>query len=95
MSDFKNIHLEKVLKSHNIENNEALMTAYRSKRDEVREDLKLNSAPISFRLIHSGSYKKRTAVNIKFDMDLVIPFKKEEMSIHWKLYSKSLPDIFW
>lgn len=78
MSDFKNSHLEKVLKSHNIENNEALMTAYRSKRDEVREDLKVKFGTVIFRLIHSGSYKKRTAVNIKFDMDLVIPFKKED-----------------
>lgn len=71
-------HLDCVLKSHNIENNESLMTAYRSKRDEVRESLKEKYKDRIYRVIHSGSYKKGTAVNIKFDMDLVIPFKKNE-----------------
>jgi len=76
MSQSKNNHLACVLKSHNIENNEDLMAAYRKKRDEVREDLKVKYAGLIFLIIHSGSYKKKTAVNIKFDMDLVIPFKK-------------------
>lgn len=74
----KNEHLGCVLKSHNIENNESLMIAYRSKRDEVREDLKKKYEGKIYRIIHSGSYKKKTAVNIKFDMDIVIPFKKDE-----------------
>ena len=73
----KNKHLEFVLKSHNIENNEDLMTAYRKKRDEVREDLKTKYNDEIYRILHSGSYKKKTAVNIKFDMDLVVPFKKD------------------
>jgi hypothetical protein len=72
----KNKHLDCVLKSHNIENNESLMKAYRAKRDEVREDLKAKYTDSIYRILHSGSYKKRTAVNIKFDMDLVIPYKK-------------------
>lgn len=74
----KNKHLNCVLKSHNIENNESLMSAYRTKRDEVREDLKERYEGRIYRIIHSGSYKKATAVNIKFDMDIVIPFKKNE-----------------
>lgn len=74
----KNKHLNCVLKSHNIENNETLMTAYRTKRNEVREDLKERYKGRIYRIIHSGSYKKGTAVNIKFDMDIVIPFKKNE-----------------
>ena len=77
MSIDKNKHLDCVLKSHNIENDEEHMKAYRAKRDQVREDLKAKYAEIIYRLIHSGSYKKRTAINIKFDMDLVIPFKKD------------------
>ncbi len=78
MTDFKKNHLSDVIKSHNIENNETLMAAYRTKRDHVREDLKIKYAGEIYRLIHSGSYKKNTAVNIKFDMDLVIPFKKAD-----------------
>jgi hypothetical protein len=77
MSEQKNKHLTCVLKSHNIENNESLMKAYRKKRDEVREDLKGRLGTQIYRVLHSGSYKKKTAVNIKFDMDLVIPFKRD------------------
>ncbi|RYY87997.1 MAG: nucleotidyltransferase [Chitinophagaceae bacterium] len=77
MSDYKNKHLECVLKSHNIENDTSLMKEYRKKRDEVREDLKSKFGSDIYFIIHSGSYKKLTAVNIKFDMDLVVPFKKE------------------
>lgn len=77
MTEDKSEHLRCVIKSHNIENNEKLMTAYRTKRDEVREDLKKKYTNQIYRIIHSGSYKKKTAVNIKFDMDLVVPFKKD------------------
>lgn len=77
MAKDKNKHLDCVLKSHNIENNEDLMTAYRDKRDAVREDLKAKYGSDIYRILHSGSYKKKTAVNIKFDMDLVVPFKKD------------------
>lgn len=76
MAKDKNKHLNCVLKSHYIENNEALMKAYREKRNEVREDLKVRYGADIYRILHSGSYKKKTAINIKFDMDLVVPFKK-------------------
>ncbi len=71
-------HLGCVLRSHNIENNADLMVAYRAKRNEVRDDLKEKFKGKIYRIIHSGSYKKATAVNIKFDMDIVVPFKKGE-----------------
>lgn len=83
----KNKHLDCVLKSHNIENNETLMISYRAKRDEVREDLKLKFGNEIYRVIHSGSYKKKTAVNVKFDMDLVIPFKKATADTLANIYS--------
>lgn len=73
----KNKHFDCVLASHNIENDAELMKAYRGKRDQVREDLKTKFSGKFFRMIHSGSYKKWTAINIKFDMDLVIPFKRD------------------
>lgn len=88
MSDFKKNHLADVIKSHNIENNETLMTAYRNKRDQVREDLKAKFGSKIYRLIHSGSYKKKTAVNVKFDMDLVIPFKKEDADSLESIFSE-------
>lgn len=87
MAKDKNKHLECVLKSHNIENNEELMTAYRNKRNGVREDLKNKYSGAIYRILHSGSYKKNTAVNIKFDMDLVVPFKKDEADTLEKIFN--------
>lgn len=87
MAKDKNKHLECVLKSHNIENNEDLMKAYRKKRNEVREDLKAKFNDDIYRILHSGSYKKMTAVNIKFDMDLVVPFKKEGADTLEKIFN--------
>jgi hypothetical protein len=93
MSTDKNKHLDCVLKSHNIENNEDLMAAYRRKRDSVRDDLKKKFEGQIYYVIHSGSYKKMTAINIKFDMDLVIPFKKDSVDSLEKLYN-DLYDYF-
>lgn len=76
MAKDKKQHLDCVLKSHNIENNEQLINNYRSKRDEVKTDLQDKYKGKIYNLINSGSYKKKTAVNIKFDIDLIIPFKK-------------------
>jgi hypothetical protein len=86
MSEIKNKHLSCVLKSHNIENDEDLMEAYRSKRDQVRTDLEERYDGKIYRILHSGSYKKKTAVNIKFDMDLVVPFDKGEVDTLKELY---------
>jgi hypothetical protein len=88
MSEKRNQHLSCVLKSHKIENNEDLMKAYRKKRDEVREALKAKYGSRIYWMIHSGSYKKFTAVNIKFDMDLVVPFKKEEAETLKQLFDE-------
>ncbi|WP_018612324.1 hypothetical protein [Segetibacter koreensis] len=87
MSEYRNRHLDCVLKSHNIENNEDLMTAYRNKRGKVREDLKKKFEGEIYQILHSGSYKKFTAVNIKFDMDLVVPFSKDEADALEKIYN--------
>ncbi|SFE39939.1 hypothetical protein SAMN05518672_1062 [Chitinophaga sp. CF118] len=88
MSKYKNEHLDCVLKSHKIENNETLMIAYRAKRDEVREQLKAKYAGRIYRVLHSGSYKKFTGINIKFDMDLVIPFRRNEAGTLEELYNE-------
>jgi hypothetical protein len=88
MSEKRNQHLACVLKSHNIENNEDLMKAYRKKRDEIREAIKKKYGSRIYWVLHSGSYKKFTAINIKFDMDLVIPFKKEEAETLKELFAE-------
>lgn len=78
MATDKSKHLNCVLKSHNIENDTDLINHYRSKRDEVKEKLQEKYKGEIYTPFNSGSYKKKTAVNIKFDIDLIIPFKKDE-----------------
>lgn len=90
MAKDKNKHLDCVLKSHNIENNEALINKYRKKRDDVKEDLLQKFKGLLYTPINSGSYKKKTAVNIKFDIDLIIPFKKDGADTLEKIFG----DIF-
>lgn len=88
MSEKRNQHLACVLKSHNIENNADLMKAYRKKRDEIREAIKAKYGSRIYWVLHGGSYKKFTAINIKFDMDLVIPFKKDEAETLKELFDE-------
>ncbi len=72
----KNQHLECVLKSHNIENDKDLIDKYREKRDEIKQKLSEKFNGDIFTPLNSGSLKKHTAINLKFDLDIVIPFKK-------------------
>jgi hypothetical protein len=78
MATDKNKHLECVHKSHKIENNENLMESYRSKSREIKTDLLEKYKGQIYNPFNSGSYKKATAVNIKFDIDVIVPFKKDE-----------------
>jgi hypothetical protein len=73
---YRNKHLECVIKSHNIENNEALIEAYRKKRNEIKEAIENKYTDTIYSPLNSGSLKKHTAINIKFDMDIVVPFKR-------------------
>lgn len=73
----KNLHLEKVLETNDINKLENL-DRYIEKKNDVKDALathysdKKASDPID-----SGSYAKGTAINRKFDIDCCIPFKKK------------------
>lgn len=69
-------HLDCVLKSHNIENEEALIRAYRTKRDEIKNAIEQEFTSEIYAPMNSGSLKKHTAINLKYDLDIVVPFKK-------------------
>jgi hypothetical protein len=92
----KNKHLDCVLKSHRITNEEALLMKHREKRNEVRECLLREYGSRMYSPFDSGSYAKNTAVNTKFDFDLIAPFKRnahntlKEMfdEVHGLLYEK-------
>lgn len=76
MSQEINKHLSCVLSSHNIENDKKLIQAYRDKKKELKVALSGKFGSDIFHCFDSGSYKKSTAVNSKFDLDIGIPFKK-------------------
>lgn len=78
MSTEKNQYLDAVLKSHNIELDETKIEAYRSERKKVKEALEAHYGSKMYSPLNSGSYAKHTAINTNFDMDVVIPFKRNQ-----------------
>lgn len=76
MSKEINQHLNCVLKSHNIENDSDLITAYRNKKSDLKDALINKFGSDCYYPFDSGSYKKSTAINSKFDLDICLPFKK-------------------
>lgn len=92
----KHDYLEKVLESHKMKHVDDFVSKHTTKRDEIRSELQSNYTGKIYTPINSGSYAKHTAINSKFDLDIVVPFKRdafdtlEEMfdSVHDFLYDK-------
>jgi len=72
----KNKHLDCVLSSHKITNEQALLVKHISKRNEIKEALEIKYESNLYSPFNSGSYAKNTAVNLKFDFDLMAPYKR-------------------
>lgn len=70
-------HLQKVLETHKMSNIEDLLEKYKARKNEVKQALEENYKDNIYNPINSGSYAKHTAINIKFDLDIVVPFKRE------------------
>jgi hypothetical protein len=86
MATDKNKHLDCVLSSHKITQEEKLLKKHRDQRTEVREFLQEKYGNNIHNPFDSGSYAKNTAVNTKFDFDLVIPFKKSSSTTLKEMY---------
>jgi len=77
MSINKNKHLGDVLESHKMSHVDDLLTKYKKKRDEIKDALEEKfKDEILTRAINSGSYAKHDAINIKYDLDVCQPFKR-------------------
>jgi hypothetical protein len=72
----KNLHLESVIKTHQITKEENLLSKHKERNKEVREALEEKYKENIYSPFNSGSYAKNTAINTKFDFDLVAPFKR-------------------
>lgn len=70
----KNEHLNCVLSSHKMRHIQSLVDKHKTKRDELKIALEKHYKSGMYAPINSGSYAKHTAINIKFDLDIVAPF---------------------
>jgi len=55
---------------------ESSVEKYKEKRNSIKEALEERYGSDIYGPFNSGSYAKHTAVNCKFDLDLVVPFKR-------------------
>lgn len=72
----KTTHLDSVIKTHQISKEESLLSKHKEKNTEVKEALQKNYGDKMYSPFNSGSYAKNTAMNLKFDFDMVAPFKR-------------------
>src|SRR5437868_4793793 len=87
MATDKAKHLDDVLVSHKISKEETLRDKHIAKRNEVTDELKEKYGATLYEPFNSGSYAKHTAVNKKFDFDLIAPFKRDSFSTLEKMYT--------
>ncbi len=73
----KKEYLQNVLETHNMSHIEKLLDKYKSKRDVVKEAIEEKYTSDIYNPINSGSFAKHTAINNKFDLDIVVPFKRD------------------
>lgn len=72
----KSQHLESVIKTHQITKEKQLLDKHVQKKNEIKGALEEKYGSNVYTPFNSGSYAKNTAINTKFDFDLVSPFKR-------------------
>jgi hypothetical protein len=87
MATDKNKHLTDVLTSHKVSKEQALLDKHKAKRDEICDALVEKYGIDIYSPFNSGSFAKNTAVNIKFDFDLMAPFKRSAFDTLEKMYT--------
>lgn len=86
MATNRSQYLNDVLTTHRIAKEQNLLDKHKSKRDEIVSAMKEHYASDLFEPFNSGSYAKNTAVNKKFDFDLMSPFKRNAFSTLKDMY---------
>jgi len=75
MSFDKNKHLKEVLETHKMHHVQDFVNKVKKRREEVKGKLQDRYGSDKYSSFGSGSFAKHTAINVKFDLDLVEPFK--------------------
>jgi hypothetical protein len=81
----KNAHLQNVLETHRMSHIDELVQKHVSRRDEIKEALEEKFSDM-YSPFNSGSFGKHTAINTKFDLDLVAPFKRNTFDTIEKMF---------
>ncbi|WP_284462379.1 nucleotidyltransferase [Chryseobacterium sp.] len=89
----KSKHLESVIKTHQITKEESLLNKFKNRNKEVKESLEKNYGANIYSPFNSGSYAKNTAINTRFDFDLVCPFKRNAFGANGTL-KEMYEDVF-
>ena len=86
----RNQHLQDVLESHRMKHVQTFVDKMTSRKNEIATFLKEQYGSDAYDTFNSGSMAKHTATNIKFDMDIVIPFRHEAFDTLQGMYD----DVF-
>lgn len=86
----KSEHLQSVLDTHKMAHIDELVTKHKNKRDEIKEALEEKYSENIYSPLNSGAFGKHTAINIKFDLDIIVPFKKNSFSTLQEMFD----DVF-
>jgi hypothetical protein len=80
MEETKHEYLQRVLETHKISHISDLIDKYKAKKDDVKTTIEGNYSISIYNPINSGSFAKHTAINCKFDLDVVVPFKRNSFA---------------
>ena len=97
MADYKSDYLQEVLETHRMKHVNETLEQYRAKRREIRDFLITEYGTNIYEPFNSGSYKKFTAINTKFDLDLIAPFKYSSFSTLESMFndvSERIKEVF-
>lgn len=70
-----NKHLQEVLDTHKMKHIQSFVDKVSKKREEIKDKMAEHYGEKKYNSMNSGSMAKHTATNIKFDMDVIEPFK--------------------
>lgn len=80
-------HLANVLETHRMSHIDKLVQKFRDKRGDIKEALEEQYTSDIYSPLNSGSFGKHTAINIKFDLDIVVPFKRNSFATIEEMYN--------
>lgn len=86
MATDRSNYLWDVLSSHKVSKEEGLLDKFKEKRDTIKGSLKERFGDNLYSPFNSGSFAKHTAINLKFDFDLMAPFKRNAFSTLEEMY---------